>query len=89
MAQPRGDQGESEPQGSDLGRYAGLGLQFTATVGLLALAGYWLDGKLGTLPLFLLLGVLLGFLGAMVSIVRQVPPIRGRRRGGRGPSNTG
>ena len=81
MAQPRGDQDGSEPRGSDLGRYAGLGLQFTATVGLLALAGYWLDGKLGTLPLFLLAGVLLGFLGAMFSIIRQVPPTRGGRRG--------
>ena len=81
MSQPRGDRGEGEPQGSDLGRYAGLGLQFTATVGLLALAGYWLDGKLGTLPLFLLAGVLVGFLGAMFSIIRQVPPTRGGRRG--------
>lgn len=80
MAQPRGDQGAKEPH-SDFARYAGLGVQFTATVGLLALAGYWLDRKLGTLPLFLLAGVLVGFLGAMYSIVRHVPPTKGGRPG--------
>jgi F0F1-type ATP synthase assembly protein I len=55
-------------------RYAGLGVSFAATVGVLAYAGYWIDGKLGSSPAFLLAGVLLGFLGATFSLIRHVPP---------------
>jgi len=65
--------------GPDFARYAGLGVQFAATVGLLSLAGYWVDRWLDTLPLFLLVGLSLGFLGAMLSLVRQVPRARSRR----------
>ena len=79
MPQRRGDPG-GEEHGSDFARYAGLGVQFAATVVLLALLGYWLDQRAGTLPLFLLAGVFLGFLGATISLVRHVPPVRGRRR---------
>jgi F0F1-type ATP synthase assembly protein I len=79
MPQPRGERGESE-RGSDYARYAGLGLQFGLTVVLLALGGYWLDTRAGTLPLFLLVGVFLGFLGATISLVRHVPPARGGPR---------
>lgn len=79
MPDPRGGPGQPRP-GSDFARYAGLGLQFAATVVLLAFAGYALDRWLGTLPGFLLAGVFLGFLGAMISILRQVPPVHGRKR---------
>ena len=79
MPQPRGEPGGQE-RGSDFARYAGLGVQFGVTVVVLALAGYWLDRRVGTLPLFLLLGVFLGFLGATISLVRHVPPARGRPR---------
>jgi len=79
MPQPRGEPG-GEERGSDFARYAGLGLQFAATVMLLAFLGYWLDRKAGTSPLFLFAGVLLGFLGATISLVRHVPPARPRRR---------
>lgn len=69
-------------RGFDLyGRYAGLGMQFAATIGLFAWAGWWLDGKLGTRPIVLIVGVLLGFLGGLVSLVHKVPPPRGRSRG--------
>jgi F0F1-type ATP synthase assembly protein I len=61
-------------------RYAGLGLQFAAAVGVFAWIGYWTDGKLGTSPIFLIAGVLLGFVGALVSLVRRVPPPRGAKR---------
>lgn len=63
----------------DLSRYMGLGLQFAVSVGVFTFAGYWLDGRAGTLPLFTLLGVLLGFVGATISLVRHVPPVRSRR----------
>lgn len=63
----------------ELGRYAGLGLQLGASITVLALLGYWLDGRLGTLPLFLIVGVLAGFVGGTIAIVRKVPPVGGRR----------
>lgn len=58
----------------DIGRYSGLGFQFAATVGVFAFGGYWLDQRLGTLPLFLITGVLLGFAGGILSLIRRVPP---------------
>lgn len=67
----------------DIGRYSGLGFQFAATLGVFAFGGYWLDQRLGTLPLFLIVGVLLGFAGGFLSLVRRVPPAGGassRRR---------
>ena len=66
--------------GDDFGRYSGLGCQLGATVTLLALAGYWADGRLGTRPWFLLVGVLLGFVGGTISIVAQVPPTSSSRK---------
>jgi ATP synthase protein I len=34
------------------------------------LIGYWLDRRLGTLPLFLIVGVALGFVTATLSLMR-------------------
>jgi len=78
MPKPRGTPGVTE-QGSEYARYAGLGLQFGVTVALLALGGYALDRWAGTLPLFLLVGVGLGFAGGLISLVRHVPAVRGGR----------
>lgn len=83
MPNPRGTPGESEPS-SDYVRYAGLGLQFGVTVALLSLGGYALDRWAGTSPLFLLVGVGLGFAGGLISLLRHVPAARG----GRGRSGT-
>jgi F0F1-type ATP synthase assembly protein I len=60
-------------------RYASLGLQFAATLALFMWLGWWVDEKLHTSPVFLLVGVLLGFVGSLVSIVSKVPPPRARR----------
>jgi ATP synthase protein I len=78
MPNPRGKPGAAE-QGSDLARYAGLGLQFGVTVALLSLGGYALDRWAGTLPLFLLVGLALGFAGGLISLIRHVPAARGGR----------
>ncbi len=64
----------------EMGKYMGLGLQFAASVALLTFGGFWLDGKVGTLPLFTMLGALLGFAGATISLVHKVPPAGGKRR---------
>lgn len=67
---------QSEREGAmrDLYRYSGLGLQFAATVGLSALAGNWLDGRLGTSPWLLLLCVFLGFGLGLYSMIKKIPP---------------
>ncbi len=41
--------------------FAGLGITMGLAIALFAVAGNWLDGRLGTKPLFVLLGVFLGF----------------------------
>ncbi len=59
---------------SDAYRHAAAGLQFGATLAVFGGAGYALDRWLGTLPLFLLLGILLGFAGAALSLIRRLTP---------------
>lgn len=61
-------------QGRDFGRLSGIGMQFAFTIVAMAFAGYWLDTRLGSLPLFLIVGVLLGFGGGTYSMVRKVSP---------------
>ena len=53
---------------------AGLGMQFGAAIVIFALAGNWLDGRWGTRPLLLILGVLLGFAGGTISLIKAVGP---------------
>jgi ATP synthase protein I len=48
----------------------GLSLLVTTLVGVLI--GRWLDGQLGTLPIFVLVGFLLGAGSGMVLIIRLV-----------------
>jgi F0F1-type ATP synthase assembly protein I len=40
------------------------------------LAGYWLDQRWGTLPLVLIVGVILGFTTATLSLLRLTKPPR-------------
>jgi F0F1-type ATP synthase assembly protein I len=61
---------------SNWARYAGLGVQFAATIGVFVALGIWADGKWGTSPWFVLLGVGLGFTGALLALLRAVPPPR-------------
>ncbi len=58
-------------------KYAGLGVQFAATILAFTGAGWWIDSKLGSRPWFLIGGMILGFAGGMISLVRKVPPVRG------------
>lgn len=51
-------------------RYAGLGIELAAAVGLLALGGWWVDGRFGTAPWGLVVGALLGLVGGMAHLVR-------------------
>ena len=52
--------------------YAGMGLQIGATFALSAWLGYWLDGRLHTLPWLTILFVFLGAGAAFYHVYRRV-----------------
>jgi F0F1-type ATP synthase assembly protein I len=56
----------------DAGPYLGMGIGMAATVLLSLGAGYWLDGRLGTKPVFFLLGGLFGMAAAGYHFYRTV-----------------
>jgi ATP synthase protein I len=51
--------------GGNYARLFGVGFAFILILGVLATAGFFLDRLLGTLPLFLLVGLGAGFAGAL------------------------
>ncbi|CAN5602859.1 hypothetical protein BH24ACT22_BH24ACT22_10960 [soil metagenome] len=57
---------------SDYARYIGVGVTFLLIIAALTLGGYLLDNWLGTLPLFLLLGLAIGFAAALYYVYRQI-----------------
>ncbi|MBA3672381.1 MAG: AtpZ/AtpI family protein [Gemmatimonadaceae bacterium] len=58
--------------------FAGVGLQLGAIFALSAWLGYWLDGKLGTLPWLTVICVLLGASAGFYHIYHRVIGGRGR-----------
>jgi F0F1-type ATP synthase assembly protein I len=71
-------------------RYTGIGLQFVLTIGLGLLAGYGLDHLLGTDPWLMMVGALVGSVGAMVWVVKTVLRMEARsgaKSAAKGPSN--
>lgn len=52
--------------------YAHVGLTYAGAVALYGLGGLWLDKKMGTEPLFTLLGVALGAVGGFLWVYREV-----------------
>ena len=60
------------PKVSGAGAAAGMGLQFAISVILFLLAGQWLDRKLGTEPLFLMVFVFVGAGASFYSIYRKL-----------------
>ena len=69
---------ESSPTGnrpaSSGQRAMGAGLTLAVSVGLFAYGGLWLDRQLGTRPWLLLLFALLGIVGGMLHLIREVAP---------------
>ena len=51
-------------------RFTGMGWSIAVAVILGVLIGNWLDGKAGTHPLFLILGILLGLAASFTVIIR-------------------
>jgi ATP synthase protein I len=63
----------SRPQGlGAAGKHAGLGLQFALSILFFLWVGQWVDRKLGTDGIFLLLGVFVGAGGAFYSMYRNL-----------------
>lgn len=52
--------------------YAGVGIQFAIAIVLFALGGNWLDERVGSSPLFLILGVFVGGAAAFYSMYRKL-----------------
>ena len=55
-------------------KYAGLGLQFAVSILAFLYAGQWVDRKLGTTPLFLIIGVFVGAGASFFAIYRSLSP---------------
>lgn len=58
--------------GSDYGRYIIVGTVFLGILGVFGVIGLLVDNLLRTLPLFLLLGVMIGFAGALYYLYRAI-----------------
>ena len=52
-------------------RHSGAGLELAGATAGLALSGYWVDGKFGTRPWGLLVGVFIGIVGGLYNLVRD------------------
>ena len=75
----------SRPTG-ELARYSGYGITWVLTVVLLGWGGLALDERLGTTPLLVLLGVLLGIVGGFYRLyLRLVVEPEDRKREEPGP----
>jgi ATP synthase protein I len=60
-----GTDSHRDNSGSNYARLFGVGFTFIVVLGVLATGGYFVDKLLGTLPLFLLVGLGLGFAGTL------------------------
>ncbi len=71
-----------------VGAHLAYGLTFAGAVGLFALGGYYLDRWLGTSPLFVLVGALVGGAAGFLNMYWHLV-VEPRRRGVDGRGSTG
>ena len=73
---PKPKHGSDRPSpassGASAGAAAGLGLQFALSILVFVWAGQWIDQKIGTSPLFLILFVFVGAGASFYSIYRKL-----------------
>ncbi len=76
MSTEKGRGSAPDPAGgrsdSSAARYAGVGLQFVASLLLFLFVGQWLDRRLGTTPWLTITGVFVGAGAAFYSMYRQL-----------------
>ena len=58
-------------------RFAGLGITLLLIFGLPTVVGFFVDRLAGTLPLFLLVGLAVGFVGGMFYVYRALQKLGG------------
>jgi F0F1-type ATP synthase assembly protein I len=64
-------------------KYLAMGLRFAGGIVVFMFAGFFLDRKLGTTPLFLLIGVLGGAGLGFLSVYRELMADEKRRKAGK------
>lgn len=64
----------SPPKSTHGTKALGAGLTLAVSTALLAYGGMWLDERWGTMPLWTVFGVLWGFLGGTVHLLRVLAP---------------
>ena len=63
---------------SDYARFLGIGIVFLLILSILGAIGLFVDNLLGTVPLFLLLGVATGFAGGLYYLYRAIDELGSR-----------
>jgi len=66
----------NESNKPDLMRYATAGIEFVTIFGVCLLGGFLLDRKLNLLPLFTIIGVMVGFAAGLYRLVKSTSPLR-------------
>jgi F0F1-type ATP synthase assembly protein I len=66
-----------ENTGGSYARLFGVGFAFILTLGTLTAVGFFVDRMLGTLPLFLIVGLALGFAGGLYYLYRVLKTLGG------------
>jgi ATP synthase protein I len=61
-------------------RLTGVGFYVGVCIAGGTFAGLWLDGKLGTRPLFMIGGLLLGVVAAFYGLYRMLKPLMNNRQ---------
>jgi F0F1-type ATP synthase assembly protein I len=79
---PNERSGNGERSIVNASRYAALGFEFAGTVVAGVLAGYYIDGRLGTAPLFTLLLTMGGMGGALFRLLWGLKQFRSRSNNG-------
>jgi F0F1-type ATP synthase assembly protein I len=54
--------------------FAGMGLQLAIAILLFLFVGRWVDGRFGTAPLFMIIGVFVGAGGSTYAMYRRIFP---------------
>jgi F0F1-type ATP synthase assembly protein I len=67
----------------EVGPYLTLGIQLAAAVIVFFLIGWWLDTRQGTAPLFMLIGIVVGFVGGMIKFLKSISELTDKRSSGR------
>ena len=61
-------------------RLTGVGFFIAACILLGTFVGLWLDGKLNTKPLFMIVGLLVGLLVAFYGVYQMIRPLMGNKQ---------